>query len=394
MTPDPWSQVTRDRWFFAALALSTVSVAWLLWPYASVLLFAATFAVVTWPLFERVLGWAGGRRLTAAVVTASALALGVFVPLSFVIYLFAVEAIALVQVATETVALGALEARVTAALAPGGPLDAVRPYLPPDLDLVATVVGPARSMALATLQSVGQALPSLVNAVVNGGINALIFVATIISLYAEGPSLLRLLQRLSPLDDRYEARLFEVFREFAQNLVLGAVATAAIQGAIAAVGYSIAGAPRVLFFGTLTAVFSFFPLVGAMVIWVPLTAHVGAHQGWGWATFLALWSILFMGTADNVLKPLFMRGSSNLHPLLVFLAVFGGMAWMGLAGVFVGPVLMAFFVALFRIYEADYLGMPPPAAVEERSWVPAGLAAWWAARQKRPPEVSPPAPDP
>ena len=44
MTSEPWSQATRDRWFFAALALSTVSVAWLLWPYASVLLFAATFA--------------------------------------------------------------------------------------------------------------------------------------------------------------------------------------------------------------------------------------------------------------------------------------------------------------------------------------------------------------
>ncbi len=390
MTLDPWSQVTRDRWFFAALGLSTVSVAWLLWPYASVLLFAATFAVVTWPLFERVLALAGGRRLTAAVVTALMMALGVFVPLSLVIYLFAVEAIGLVQAATETVALGALEAQVTAALAPGGPLDVIRPFLPTDLDLVATVVGPARSMALSLLQSVGQALPALLNAVVNGGINAVIFVATIISLYAEGPSLLRLLQRLSPLDDRYEARLFDVFREFAQNLVLGAVATAAIQGVIAAVGYEIAGAPRVLFFGTLTAVFSFFPLVGAMVIWVPLTAHVGAHHGWGWATFLALWSILFMGTADNVLKPLFMRGSSNLHPLLVFLAVFGGMAWMGLAGVFVGPVLMAFFAALFRIYETDYLGVPPPPAVEERPWVPAWLSARW----KRRAEVSPPAPGP
>ncbi len=390
MTLDPWSQVTRDRWFFPALGLSTVSVAWLLWPYASVLLFAATFAVVTWPLFERVLALAGGRRLTAAVVTALMMALGVFVPLSLVIYLFAVEAIGLVQAATETVALGALEAQVTAALAPGGPLDVIRPFLPPDLDLVATVVGPARSMALSLLQSVGQALPALLNAVVNGVINAVIFVATIISLYAEGPSLLRLLQRLSPLDDRYEARLFDVFREFAQNLVLGAVATAAIQGVIAAVGYEIAGAPRVLFFGTLTAVFSFFPLVGAMVIWVPLTAHVGAHHGWGWATFLALWSILFMGTADNVLKPLFMRGSSNLHPLLVFLAVFGGMAWMGLAGVFVGPVLMAFFAALFRIYETDYLGVPPPPAVEERPWVPAWLSARW----KRRAEVSPPAPGP
>ena len=390
MTPDPWSQVTRDRWFFAALGLSTASVAWLLWPYASVLLFAATFAVVTWPLFERVLALAGGRRLTAAVITALMMALGVFVPLSLVIYLFAVEAIGLVQAATETVALGALEAQVTAALAPGGPLDVIRPFLPPDLDLVATVVGPARSMALSLLQSVGQALPALLNAVVNGGINAVIFVATIISLYAEGPSLLRLLQRLSPLDDRYEARLFDVFREFAQNLVLGAVATAAIQGVIAAVGYEIAGAPRVLFFGTLTAVFSFFPLVGAMVIWVPLTAHVGAHHGWGWATFLALWSILFMGTADNVLKPLFMRGSSNLHPLLVFLAVFGGIAWMGLAGVFVGPVLMAFFAALFRIYETDYLGVPPPPAVEERPWVPGWLSARW----KRRAEVSPPAPGP
>ena len=81
--------------------------------------------------------------------------------------------------------------------------------------------------------------------------------------------------------------------------------------------------------------------------------------GWAWAGFLIAWSVLFTGTVDNVVKPLFLRGSSDIHPLLIFLAVFGGMAWMQLPGILVGPVLVAFFLSLYTIYCEDYLGIPP-----------------------------------
>ena len=174
------------------------------------------------------------------------------------------------------------------------------------------------------------------------------------------------------MEDAYEDRLFEVFREFANNMVLGSVVSGALQGVVAAVGYSIAGADRVVFLGLLTGVFSFIPLVGTAVVWVPVALGTYATVGLGWALFVAAWSMLFTASVDNVVKPLMMRGQSNIHPLLIFLSVFGGMYWMGIPGVLVGPVAVAFFLALYHLYVRDHLGIE----VEERDASAAVLPAW------------------
>ena len=98
-------------------------------------------------------------------------------------------------------------------------------------------------------------------------------------------------------------------------------------------------------------------------------------MGWGWAIFVVVWSIVFTGTVDNLARPLFMRGSTDIHPLLVFLSVFGGMYWMGIPGVLVGPVIVAFFLALYTIYLQDFLGFSDS---EEDDDTPGMLSNWMA----------------
>ena len=211
-------------------------------------------------------------------------------------------------------------------------------------------------------------MPRLVGSLVSTTIDAAIYVFAVISLYIEGPRVARALMQLSPMDDRYERRLFDVFREFSNNLVIGSLATAAIQGGVAGIGFAIAGVEQVVFFSILTAVMSFFPVVGTAVVWAPLVLYVGAAEGIGWGVFLALWSIGLTGTIDNLLRPLFLRGTSDIHPLLIFLAVLGGISWLGFPGALVGPVVVAAFLALFTIYREDFLGLPREAS-EERSVV-------------------------
>ena len=200
-------------------------------------------------------------------------------------------------------------------------------------------------------------LPSVFSVLVNFSIDVVIYVFTVVTLYMEGPAMIVALKRLSPLADEYEDRLFAVFGEFSINMVVGSLATAAIQGVVAALGYWIVGVDRVIFLGVATGVLSFVPLVGTLAVWVPVSLYVGVNMGWSWALFVVVWSIVFTGTVDNLARPLFMRGSTDIHPLLVFLSVFGGMYWMGIPGVLVGPVIVAFFLALYTIYLNDYLGV-------------------------------------
>ena len=252
----------------------------------------------------------------------------------------------------------------------------LRDWFATEPDWIGAVVAPARDALVVALNSIGVGLPALIHGLLDGSVDLLVFLLSVVTLYMEGPRVLRASQRLFPLEDGYEERLFSVFREFANNMVIGSLATAVLQGLVAGIGYSFAGTGRVIFFATLTGVFSFVPVVGTALIWVPLTVYVGFAHGLSWGLFLLVWSVALTGMVDNLVKPLFLRGGSDIHPLLIFLAVFGGMSWLGLAGVFVGPVVVAFFLTLYTIYCEDFLGInevedgevPPSLWARARGW--------------------------
>ncbi len=216
----------------------------------------------------------------------------------------------------------------------------------------------AQDATLSVLQFASGELPGIIQAAVDLSIDSVIYVFAVIVLFTRGEDVLQVLRRLSPLDDRYEERLFQVFREFSRNLVVGSIATAAIQGVVAGFGYAVAGLENVVFLAILTAIGSFVPVVGTVVVWIPVVIYLVVVGDWGYAIFLGTWSLVVVGTVDNVLKPLFMKGNTDIHPLLVFLAVFGGLYWMQLPGLLVGPVVVAFFLALYAIYTRDFLGVP------------------------------------
>jgi len=364
MTAGPWSRRIRDRWFFVFLGLSFAAVVLLFWPYLFVLVFAATTAVVTWPLHEVVLRRTGGRPALAAVLTLLLLLVLVLGPLGLVVYLAVLEGITLVRAGVDLVASGRAEAWLFEQLdrirhRPWLNTDWINRFVGEEFDLVQTLIEPLRAAVLGVGSLLTAAVPGLLNRLVAGGIDGIIFVFTLLTLYMEGPRFLRFLAQLLPMDDRYEARLFDVFREFANNMVLGSLATGALQGIVAGVGYAIAGVDRVAFLGLLTGVLSFVPLVGTALVWVPVAIWVFATQGVGWGVFVVAWSVLLTGTVDNFAKPLFLRGSSDIHPLLIFLAVFGGLFWMGVPGVLVGPVIVASFLALYTIHVRDFLDAVP-----------------------------------
>lgn len=371
-----WARNTQDRWFYYALAVSTASVAALFWPYLDVLLFAVTTAAVSSPMHARlvravdargplraVFSRIGGTRLWCALAIMLGLALVVFVPLGVLAYRFTLEGIALAQRGIEWVSSGSLDVWMGEASDQWAALsEAWSGYVPSEFDPVAAASGPLREALNAGFGQVSQTLPSLLGGVITGVIDLLLFVFTVVTLLAEGPQIIAFGLALSPLDDRYERRLIDVFQEFAANMVVGAFGTALAQGVVAAAGYAFVGLPRPIFFATLTAIGSFVPVVGTGVVVVPAVIYIAVVEGFDWGLGLMVYAVVVIGSVDNLLRPLFMRGSSEMHPLLIFLAVFGGMSWMGVTGVLVGPVLVAFFLALATIHREDFSSESPPEA--------------------------------
>ncbi len=350
-----WGLRTRDRWFFGLLFVATAALLVLFTPFLYVLALAGVVVVVSWPAYEWILGKLHGRRAVATAVMMLVQIVGVLVPVTVLMVVFVRQAMALVQGASRWVDAGGLDAAVVRLQ------EALRVLgirLGFEVDLATSLGPPLQEATFGALQRASTGIPGLIGATAGLGIDSIVFLFAMASLYHQGPSLLQAIRNLVPMDDRYENKLFAAFRHLANNLVLGSLVTGVIQGLIAAVGYAIAGVDQIVFLGILTVVGSFIPLLGTALVWVPVTLFVLATDGLGWAVFIALWSVLLTASVDNFMKPMFLRNGTQIHPLLIFLGVFSGLIWMGVPGLLVGPMIVVFFLAMYTSYLEDFLRPP------------------------------------
>ncbi|HEX3553928.1 MAG TPA: AI-2E family transporter [Thermoanaerobaculia bacterium] len=127
----------------------------------------------------------------------------------------------------------------------------------------------------------------------------------------------------------------------------GSLFLALVQGVSGGIGWWLAGLGSPVLAGATMAVLSLLPIGGTAIIWLPgsLWAWTTGHHGA--AIFLFVWgAVVTSFLADNVLRPLLIRGAEELSTLVVFLGVFGGLATFGLLGIFIGPMALATFASL------------------------------------------------
>lgn len=162
-------------------------------------------------------------------------------------------------------------------------------------------------------------------------------------LYRHGEVLVAQLRTiLGRIGGEHIAKLIDTVHLTVRGAAYSVIATAIAQGALAGIGYYLAGAPAPLLLGVLTLMLSFVPF-GPPFIYVPVTAYVlfATDLPWYHGVGLAVWGTFVVSTVDNVLRPLFISQTTKLSTILVFIGVLGGAASWGLLGVFIGPALIA-----------------------------------------------------
>ena len=113
------------------------------------------------------------------------------------------------------------------------------------------------------------------------------------------------------------------------------------------------GVPQPAFFGAATAVASLLPGVGTLLVWVPVGIFLAATGHPGRAAGELIWCALtVVGVSDYIIKPKLV-GDEDTPAILVYIALFGGVEVLGLAGLIIGPILMALAVAALRLYSRE-----------------------------------------
>lgn len=127
-----------------------------------------------------------------------------------------------------------------------------------------------------------------------------------------------------------------------------------IQGLFAALGYWIFGIEDWGLWGFFTGLFAFFPLVGTMIIWVPIVVYMYAN-GWDLpATGLMLYSFIVTGNVDYLARITLMKKIGDVHPVITVLGVIVGLNLFGFIGLIFGPLLVSYFLVLVKIYISEF----------------------------------------
>lgn len=167
--------------------------------------------------------------------------------------------------------------------------------------------------------------------------------------FADGQRMLDEARRLSPLQPQDEQFLFQRFVEICRGVVLGTVMAAAVEGALAGVGYALAGVGYVWLLAPVTMLCAFLPVVGAAAVWGVLTIVLLFEGNYGAAIFLAVYSSIVVSGADHLVRVYVIQGRTHLHPMVAIVTILGGIHVAGLWGIFFGPMVAVFFHALLSI---------------------------------------------
>jgi predicted PurR-regulated permease PerM len=165
-----------------------------------------------------------------------------------------------------------------------------------------------------------------------------------------GRRLVDWLEKISPLEHGQFTEILVEFRRTTVAVMVSSVATAGVQALAALVGYLIARVPHPVFFTALTFFVAFVPAIGAASVCIAAAVLLLATGHAFAAAFLAAWAFVVVALIDNVVKPLFAKRGTDLNGIVVFFALIGGIATFGAAGLLIGPLAVALFLTVVRIW--------------------------------------------
>jgi predicted PurR-regulated permease PerM len=168
--------------------------------------------------------------------------------------------------------------------------------------------------------------------------------------FRDSKRLVKTLRNLLPFEPVHQQRVLDESRDLIVGSVLVTMVVAGIQGTLGGLAFTIVGLPTPFFWGVAMAFFSLVPVVGTALVWVPAALWLGWTGHWGKALILAMICVAVVGAADNILRPILLRGRTQLSGLLVFISVFGGVRVFGLLGIVLGPIVVATVAGILDVY--------------------------------------------
>lgn len=332
--------------FLIILAVVSLLMAVIVWPFSQPLLWAGLSAIMFQPLYRRVLRRMRGRRNPAAGVTLLIIFFLLMVPALWIATMVAQEAITLVtRLQQQPLDLAVLFDQVYGML-PKIAQEAVDRNGFGNVTMVQT-----RLQELLT-ESAGM----IAGQAVSIGSGALSFFLSFgVALYVmyfllrDGERIGRTVLCAVPVERAIADRLAERFLGIVRATIKGTGVVALVQGALGTITLTIAGVPSALLLGVVMALCALVPVIGSGAVWVPAGLYLLLIGDYWQGLFVLLTGFFIIASADNVLRPILVGRDTGIPDWIILITTLGGLSLVGFSGIVLGPLVAGLFLASWSI---------------------------------------------
>jgi predicted PurR-regulated permease PerM len=335
----PWLRRLITATLLAGLVLLGFRV---MEPFIVPVVWAAILAFVTWPTYLRLLRACRGRRVIASLLMTTAVSLAVIAPIAWLALVLRIELVRLWHDAQALVAGGVQLPPALLRL----------PWLGDQLrELAARAAQDPHALGLELRRVTDHSFDHIARLIGGIGREAVKMAFTAVSLffvYRDGERLAA--QLAQAFEQVLGMRVHNYLRAIEQTVkavVYGLVLTALAQGLLVGLGYWIAGAGAPVFLAALTTVCGLIPFA-APTVWIGVCVWLFVRGSTAAAVGLMIWGAIVLGWTDHIVRPFLISREAAIPFIIVLFGVLGGLATFGLVGLFIGPVILAVLLAVWR----------------------------------------------
>ncbi|MBK1718158.1 AI-2E family transporter [Thiocystis violacea] len=317
-------------------------------PFLMALFLAGLFSALARPLFLRLQDALGGNRHLASLLTLLLMAVMVLIPVALLIGVLVGQALDVSQLISVSVK-GVIE-DPTELMAYLGHL----PFYDQVIQHRDLIIEQAGQGATLISRLLVDWVSSVTLKTVNFIFMAFVLLYSMYFLLMDGPKLILKILYYLPLKTSDERLMLDKFTSVTRATLKGSFLIGVLQGSLAGIAFAVAGIDNAVFWGTVMAVLSIIPNVGAALVWIPAVVVLVAQGHVVTGVALGLFCGLVVGSLDNVLRPMLVGKDTKMHELMIFFSTLGGIFMFGIAGLFIGPLIASLLISIWEIYGVEF----------------------------------------
>lgn len=334
----------RLIWVSFALLFGLVLGFFIFKPFLPEIFLAMVLAVISYPLYKKLKRNVKKDNL-AALITTILVLLVVIIPISLIGGLVVKESISFASsLDTRTVGINDAIVRFDNLIA-----DKIPIYKQGTISVEKTGVYIENG-----LKWVAENVQGLFANIISWIISIAILSLSLFYLLKDGHKLYEGVLYTSPLADTIDKKIGKEVASIMRAVVSGRIIVGITQGFVAYLGFKIFGIGDALLLAVITSIIAILPLIGPMLVIVPISVYELVTGMYYSGIGLLLWGIFIVGLIDNIIGPIFIHSKTNIHPFVVLVAVLGGVQLFGIVGFVAGPVVVGIIYALFRVLPVTY----------------------------------------